>query len=227
MRPPPVRALVAAPRAAAPTPAQVEARAKADAGDFEAQLTAGATLFHAGKRAESVPYFERAQALFPEFAGRESPHFYLAAIYKDQGKPADAVRELQQLTAISDSHYRGQLELARLLEEQGDLKGAAASLDRALYISPFEAAVHEKMATLSSRLGDRAGVVRARRALVALDPVDKPEALYQLALALVEAGDNAGARREVLRALEIAPRFQRAQELLLRLHDSRAGGATQ
>ena len=208
-------------------PADVEARAKADAGDFEAQLAAGLALFHASKRAEALPYFERAQALFPEFAGRESPHFYLAAIYKDQGKPLDAVRELQQLTAIADGHYRGQLELARLLEDQGDLKGAAASLDRALYISPFEAAVHERLAALSTRLGDRAGVVRARRSLVALDPVDRPEALYQLALALVEAGDAAAARREVLHALEIAPRFQRAQELLLRLHDARAGGATQ
>ena len=143
--------------------------------------------------------------LFPEFAGRESPHFYLAAIYKDQGKPLDAIRELQQLTAISDSHYRGQLELARLLEDQGDLKGAAASLASALYISPFEPAVHEQLAALATQLGDRAGVVRARRSLVALDPVDRPEALYQLALALVEAGDAAAARREVLHALEIAP----------------------
>jgi Tfp pilus assembly protein PilF len=75
-------------------------------------------------------------------------------------------------------------------------------------------------------VGDRAGLVRARRALVALDPVDRPEALYQLALALAEAGDAAAARREVLHALEIAPRFQRAQELLLRLHDARAGSGT-
>jgi cellulose synthase operon protein C len=204
----------------------VEARAKADPGDFQAQMAAGLALFHESKRAEALPYLERAQALLPEFAGRESPHFFLAALYKDQGRKADAVRELQQLTAISDSHYQGQVELARLLEEDGDLAGAAASLDRALYISPFESALHERLAALDARRGDRAGVVRARRSLVALDPVDRPEALYQLALALVEAGDAAGARREVLHALEIAPRFQRAQELLLRLHENRAGSGT-
>jgi tetratricopeptide (TPR) repeat protein len=223
---PAAKVLVPGLRAAPTTPAEVELRAKADAGDFEAQLAAGQALFHASKRAEALPYFERAQALFPEFAGRESPHFYLAAIYKDQSRPLDALRVLQQLTAISDTHYRAQLELARLLEEQGDVAGAAASLGRALYISPFEPAVHERLATLAAKQGDRAAVVRARQSLVALDPVDRPEALYQLALALVEAGDAAGARREVLRALEIAPRFQRAQELLLRLHEARAGGAT-
>jgi tetratricopeptide (TPR) repeat protein len=208
------------------SPSALRERADADTGNFDAQIAAGLALFHEGRRAEALPYLERAESLFPEYAGKDSPHFYLAAIYKDQGKTDKAIAELQKLTAISDGHYRAQLELARLLETSGDLAGAAASLDRALYISPFEAAVHERLAGLYTRLGDRAQVVRARGALVALDPADRPEAHYQLALALLEAGDAAAARREVLRALEIAPRFQRAQELLLRLHEARAGGAS-
>ena len=61
----------------------------------------------------------------------------------------------------------------------------------------------------------------AREALVALNPVDQAEARYQLALAHFQAGDRDAARREVLRALEIAPNFERAQELLLRI---RGGG---
>jgi tetratricopeptide (TPR) repeat protein len=167
--------------------ADVEARAKADPGDFEAQLAAGLALFHASKRAEALPYFERAQALFPEFAGRESPHFYLAAIYKDQGKPLDAIRELQQLTAIADGHYRGQLELARLPrgpgrpERGGRLPAIARSTSRRS--RPPSTRSWPRSPRGSE---DRAGVVRARRALVALDPVDRPEALYQLALALLE-----------------------------------------
>jgi Tfp pilus assembly protein PilF len=48
--------------------------------------------------------------------------------------------------------------------------------------------------------------------------VDRPEALYQLALAYRKAGDTAAARRAVLQALELAPRFRRAQTLLLELH---------
>jgi tetratricopeptide (TPR) repeat protein len=208
------------------TAAMLKERADAEPGRFEPQMAAALALFQEGPRAEAAPYLERAEALFPEYAGKDSPHFYLAAIYKDQGKTDEAIAQLQRLTALSDSHYRAQLELARLLEQKGDLQGAAASLDRALYISPFEAAVHESLARLYTRLGDRARVVLARRSLVALEPADKPEALYQLAVALLEAGDAAGARREVLRALEIAPRFQRAQELLLRLHDARSGSTS-
>jgi tetratricopeptide (TPR) repeat protein len=224
---PPARLLLETPDSSRrPTADGLRQRADADPGGFEAQIAAGLALFHASRRADALPYLERAEALLPDYAGKDSPHFYLAAIYKDQGKTDEAIAQLQKLTAISDGHYRGQLELARLLEDRGDLAGAAASLDRALYISPFEAAVHERLAALHGRLGDRPGVVRARRALVALDPTDRPEALYQLALALQAAGDAPGARREVLRALEIAPRFQRAQELLLRLHEERAGGAS-
>jgi Tfp pilus assembly protein FimV len=59
--------------------------------------------------------------------------------------------------------------------------------------------------------------VRERRAIVALDPVDRAEARYQLARALAEAGDRNAARREVILALEEAPSFERAQMLLLDL----------
>ena len=60
--------------------------------------------------------------------------------------------------------------------------------------------------------------------MVALGPVDRAEALYQLALAYFEGGDLQAARRTVLRALERAPSFDAAQELLLDIHE-RIGGA--
>jgi Tfp pilus assembly protein PilF len=56
---------------------------------------------------------------------------------------------------------------------------------------------------------------------VALNPVDRAEAFYQLAVAYRDAGAPADARRSVLRALEEAPHFERAQELLLALRDAR------
>jgi tetratricopeptide (TPR) repeat protein len=190
--------------------------------EFEKERTAGMALFHQKKLEEARPRLERAQSLFPEYGGDDSPYWYLAMIHKEAGQMDRAAEALGKLTAINERHYRAHLELSKLLEERGDRRGAAATLERALYVWPFDPAVHERLAALHTGLGDRAGVVRARRSLVALDPVDRPEALYQLALALLEAGDSAGARKEVLRALELAPRFQRAQELLLRLR--RASG---
>jgi tetratricopeptide (TPR) repeat protein len=193
--------------------------------EFEKELTGGMALFHQKKADAARPRLERAATLFPEYGGDNSPAWYLAMLDKEQGQPKKAAEQLAKLTAINERHYRAHVELAGLLEQQGDRAGAAATLERALYVWPFDPGVHDRLATLHGELGDRAGVVRARRSLVALDPVDRPEALYQLALALVEAGDTAGARREVLRALELAPRFQRAQELLLRLRRGQPASA--
>jgi Tfp pilus assembly protein PilF len=51
--------------------------------------------------------------------------------------------------------------------------------------------------------------------VVALRPTDMAEAQYQLARVYFEAGELEEARRMVLRALERAPGFVEAQELLL------------
>ena len=185
--------------------------------DFGAQLAMGRALAEQGKRDEAIPYLERAKALFPEYAGDDSPYALLAAIYKAKGMTRQAADELARLTLLNESAYDANLELAGLLEQLGDRAGAAAALDRAIYISPFDAAVHQRLAAHYSALGDRARAVRERRAVVALDPVDRAEALYQLAVAYHEAGDATSARRAVLQALEGAPNFDKAQELLLKL----------
>jgi uncharacterized protein HemY len=61
--------------------------------------------------------------------------------------------------------------------------------------------------------------------VLALKPVDRTGALYELAEALYLADELEKARQTVLSALELAPRFQEAQELLLTiLSDSGGNG---
>ncbi|MFQ5789756.1 MAG: tetratricopeptide repeat protein [Acidobacteriota bacterium] len=203
---------------------EIEKRAARDTEDFSAQLALGEALFKEEKLDEAVRYLERAKALFPEYAGGDSPYWYLSQIHKKRGNISKAAEELARLTAINESHYQAHLELAALREELADEAGAAEILERALYIYPFEAPVHERLARLYEGLAERRAVIRERSALVALHPVDRAEALYNLALAFYEAGDRAGARREVLRALEIAPTFPQALELLLDLQPDSSGG---
>ena len=55
-----------------------------------------------------------------------------------------------------------------------------------------------------------------RRIIVALDPIDKSKALYNLALSLYNTGEKDEAKKEVLRSLEIAPSYGDALKLLLK-----------
>jgi hypothetical protein len=60
-----------------------------------------------------------------------------------------------------------------------------------------------------------AKAVRARRAILALNPVDKANAYYELARSLYTNADVSEAKRAVLQSLELAPGFREAQKLLL------------
>lgn len=190
-------------------------------GSFPAQLTAGQVLFRAGRLNEATVYFERAKTLFPEYAGRDAPYWFLAQIDRQQGDLASAERELAALTAINGRHYAALLELAEVREEQGKPADAARALQRAMYIYPYEIEDHARLAALLGETGDWGDAVRERRAIVALAPVDMAEARYQLARAYFEAGDLASARREILRTLEAAPNYEEAQDLLLQIRERR------
>ena len=205
----------------APAPSEIVARAAAEPTNVLLQLAAGQTLAKAGRADEAIAAFERAKALFPDYGGPQNAYVGLAAIYKARGDTKRAAQELSTMASLSETDYASSVELADLLIATGDKAGAAAALERAMFINPYDRTQHERLAELYKGVGDRAKVVRERKAIVALAPVDKATALYQLALAQHEAGDAAGARKSVLRALEDAPNFADAQRLLLTLYEAR------
>jgi tetratricopeptide (TPR) repeat protein len=204
--------------------AAVVARADGDHGDFAAQLMAGVLLVREGRANDAVPYLERARTLFPEYGGPDSPRWLLARIFRERGDLRRAADELSALTLNDENHYDANVALAELLEQLGDTTGAAAALERTMFIHPYDPGAHVRLARMYTSLREHRRAVRERKAVVALNPVDRAEALYQLALAYRDAGDAAAARREVLRALEHAPAFEKAQDLLLALRQ--AGAST-
>ncbi len=195
-------------------------------GDFTDAFREGNDQLKGGRVDEAIASLRRAKQMIPEYADENGPYGLLARAFLGRGDEKSAARELTELTAINEEAYQSNVKLADLLEGQGDLRGAAAALDRTVWINPFDPAIHQRLATLAERIPDRTLVVRERRAILALDPVDRVDALYQLALAYSEAGDTASARREVLRALELAPNFEKAQQLLLKLQGTGGNGGT-
>jgi len=135
---------------------------------------------------------------------------------------SDTARAARLLAERSGGEaHTGALRTAAGREAAGDLAGAATALEQALYVWPYAIGVHERLADLAARLRRFDLAIRERRAVLALDPPDRPEALYRLARDLMARGDLDEARRAVLRALEQAPGFARAQDLLLDIHARR------
>ena len=201
-------------------PDEVRRLAAAHPENFMAQMAMGAQLFDEERFDEAEEYLGRARDLFPEYAGPGSPGWLLARIHIQRGDSAGALHELETLTSIDESFLEANLEESQLREADGDGDGAIEALQRAVNIYPFDEETHGRLAELAAGRARHPVAVRAHEALVALDPVDMAGALYQLALAQYQAGDVASARRTVLRALERAPNFEAAQDLLMTLRGS-------
>ncbi|MFL5582411.1 MAG: tetratricopeptide repeat protein [Gemmatimonadaceae bacterium] len=193
----------------------------AGGGAWMEAMRKGHEAFAAKQWVPAAAELERAKALFPEYAGDGSPYWLLAQIHHTRGDDRKAAAELAALLRLNGSHLDALKLQADLLEALGDRAGAAAALDRMMYVYPYDVASHERLARLSAVEGDRTTAVRERRAVLELKPVDEAGARYELAVALRDAGQRDEARREVLRALETAPSFEKAQALLLEL---RSGG---
>jgi Flp pilus assembly protein TadD len=62
---------------------------------------------------------------------------------------------------------------------------------------------------------------REFRTVIALKPIDPAVAHTDLAESYLKAGKREDAKRQTLAALEIAPTYERAQDLLLKLSEAR------
>ena len=189
---------------------------------FFAQLSIGRERFRAGDLEGAEPFLRRAAELFPEYGGPDSPYYFLGRIERSRGNLDGAATELERLMTVSESHKPGAEELAAVYAEASDDAGAARALERLIEIAPFVPESHVSLSEAYERMERWSDAALERAALVALNPVDRAGALYELARTLHLAGQNDEARTAVLEALEIAPGYDEALELLLELR--RSGG---
>ena len=184
---------------------------------FALHLVLGQKLVAAERYEEAETELLEALRLFPDYPELDGPYLYLARIYRERGELGRAASALARLGALSEDALEVHLLEAEIRTDLGDRAGAAAALERTLLIHPYDVEVHERLAELYEELEAPERVVRERRAVLALDPVDLADAQYRMGRALLGVGQNDEARRAVLRALEIAPTYQAALDLLLEL----------
>ncbi len=179
----------------------------------------------AAQRDSARVMLEQARAMFPTYPGADGPNWYLATLAKDRGDTASAIASLAQITTRNETAWEANMLEAELREQHGDDVGAMAALTRLIWISPYDVAVHKRLAILAAKHSNFALAVRERRAVIAVHPLDVMDARYELAKALAAAGDTVRARRELLQLLELVPSFEKAQELLLELRGKGSAGA--
>ena len=206
-----------------PDVAALEAAVARNPGRFGPRMALGRALFQEGRRAEAAEHFEAALEFFPQYGGPDGPHWFLGRIRQEEGEAAVASAHYRALLGLNESHYDARLALAEVLDGSGDQEGAADALRDLAHVHPYRIEDHERAALLMEAAGDLDAMVLERRAVVALRPVDRASAHYELARALHRKGDRPAARSAVLAALEIAPNYEEALDLLLTLRREGSG----
>ena len=180
---------------------------------FNYQL--GAYYKSKGEFAQAIPYLTRAKELFPRYVGLENPYKALAEIYERQGDKGRAIAELRALTERNGKDLEALNALARLALETNDYDAAGEALQKLIYIIPFEPSVHKRLASVYLAQQRYQAAIDELKILIATEPQDLAGAHCDLADAYLRAGRKAEAKKEALAALEIAPNYERAQEILL------------
>ena len=194
----------------------LRARAAQAPGNFASQLALGAALVKTGDFAGARVPLERAASLAPTAVGSGSPRGLLSEVAERLGDSTQARKELAMLLASDHSNTPAARKLAALA---GNNPAAADDRDFALRliadVDPFDADNHVQLGRrLFSKKSYQAALIEFQAAL-ALGPPNLAEAHTDLGETLFQVGRKEEAKRHVLIALQSAPTYARAQDVLL------------
>ncbi len=170
---------------------------------------------------------QRALGWLAQDVGEGSPYLALADVYAASGQRPRAIATLLDYWQRGGHDPQALRELAAGLHRDGHLDQAIAVLDSVNYVAPLDDELHGELGDWLLEAHRAQDALVEYRVAMALNPPDQASAHLRLARAEFALRALPEARREVLAALEIAPNFVPAQQLLLQLVGAHggAGGA--
>ncbi len=160
----------------------------------------------------------------PEFAGNGNFYPVLASLHQELKEPEAERAVLEEYVQRADAAVPSLLRLIELQQADNDWSAVLKSIAMLRAINPLLPVVHRIAAEAAEQTGDSKIALAAWRARLALGTEDRAQAHFRVARLLHQQQDPR-ARREVLMALEVAPRFRDAQQLLLDIIEEHAVSA--
>jgi tetratricopeptide (TPR) repeat protein len=195
--------------------AGLKARAAKAPENFASQWTYGRALFESDDFTAARAPLEKAAALAPQAQGDASPRALLARMAQEQGDVPRARQELRELLTYDHTN----IGAARVLAALGKQSKATDDEERGLRLvadlNPFDGNVHGELGRLLKAKGQLAEALIEFQAGLAVGPPNAAEAHTETGETLLALGRRDEARKEALAALQAAPTFARAQDLLL------------
>jgi tetratricopeptide (TPR) repeat protein len=166
---------------------------------------------------------EEVRRMYPDYVYPANPYEFMAQADLAKGNKQAASAVLIDYEKMGGRSPQALKQLASLEEELGKPADASATLDRLNYIYPVDEELHRHLGDLWFAQNNYKGAIREYSAVIAIHPLDKASAQFNLARAYFASGQKDMAEEHLLASLEAAPGFRPAQKLLLQLKDSNEG----
>jgi len=196
---------------------QLGALAQANPDSFVVHMRLADARRKAGDTAGAIRALEQAAQLLPALQGKQNPHIAIAEIAIEQKNVPRAIQALDAFLKVDGNDVDAARQRAQLLEPMGDAARTAVAYLRVVDTDPFDSHAQTIVGRAALQRKDAPAAVRAFRAALGAKPADVAVAHYDLAQAYLLGGQSAEAKRETLAALEVAPSFEPAQDLLLKI----------
>jgi tetratricopeptide (TPR) repeat protein len=178
-------------------------------------------LLKDGKWAEAKKPLQKLIDLYPNQSGAENAYSLLAHAHRELGETDSEIAMLNKVAERSSDATDSYERLMQIAAARQDWTGVIANSERFAAVNPLSLVPHRFAAEAHEALGEKPAAITSYRTLLRLGPPDPVEIHFRLARLLHATGDP-GAKREVLLALEEAPRFREAHRLLLEIEESAA-----
>jgi tetratricopeptide (TPR) repeat protein len=174
------------------------------------------TLLDDGKIEEAIPLLEKSIEIYPGQSGAGSAYAKLARIYREQKNVEKEKRILGEWAKLDGEATEALLRLVEMELEAKDYPAAIRHSKLLLEINPLHPLPHRATAESLASDGEDDGAIKAYQTVLKLEPPDRADVHYRLAR-LFKKQNSPDAKRHVLLALEEAPRFRAAHQLLLEI----------
>lgn len=155
--------------------------------------------------------------LYPTYIGGDNAYERLASIYRKDNRVTKERAVLERFTSFNDDAVPANLRLLELQTRSSDWTGMEQTAVRLFAIDPLLRQSHATQALVAEHQGHPAVAAKALERLLLLEPDDPADIHFRFAKALYAQSQLPAAKRQTLMALEEAPRYRDAHQLLLKI----------
>jgi tetratricopeptide (TPR) repeat protein len=170
---------------------------------------------------DAIEPARKAVELYPEHSGPDSPYLLLARALDKSGDRPQALQTLLDYRKAGGWDPGALRELAKWLDEAKRADDALEVFSALNYVDPLNGDQHVVLGERLLAAARNEDALREFRVQLALSPHDRAPGHFGMARALRAIGDQPASRRHLLDALETAPHYKPAQDLLLQMIEER------